>query len=87
MEQLEPARPLQLPDTALFGLHQTQLTVLSKTFLTITHKETHSTQPVYIVKNIMNNLLGFPAIKALKLSSHVVQSAITILTDFHMNIK
>jgi len=45
--------------------------VLGKTSLTLTHKEFCCIQPVYIVKDITNNLLGFPTIKALKLLSHV----------------
>ena len=28
-------------------------------------------QPVYVVKNMKNNLLGYPAIKVLNLLSHV----------------
>ena len=45
--------------------------MLGKTSLKLTHKEFCCTQPVYIVKDITNNLLGFPAIKALKLLSHL----------------
>ena len=64
-EQLQPA------ETTLCGPDRNRLTVLGKTSLTLTHKELCCTQPVYIVKDITNNLLGFPAIKALKLLSHV----------------
>jgi len=67
---LNQPEPLQPPDTILCGPDWTRLIVLGKKFLTITHKETYCTQPVYVVKNITNNLLGFPAIKALKLVSH-----------------
>ena len=45
--------------------------VLGKITLTLTLNETCCKQPVYVVKNITKNLLGFPAIKALSLLSHV----------------
>jgi len=79
---LNQPEPLQPPDTILCGPDRTRLIVLGKTFLTIIHKETHCTQPVYVVKNITNNLLGFPAIKALKLVSHVQSVDYNIISQY-----
>lgn len=47
--------------------HSTE--VINKVSFTLSYKERCCTQPVYIVKNIKNNLLGFPAIKTLNLLS------------------
>ena len=75
---------LQPPDTTLCGPDRTRLIVLGKISLTLTHKESCCTQPVYVVKNITNNLLGFPAIKALKLLSHVqsVDNSTSIVSQY-----
>ena len=73
---------LQPPETVLCSPDWTRLIVLGKTFLTITHKEIHSTQPVYVAENITNNLVGFPAIKALKLVSHVQSVDYNIISQY-----
>ena len=70
-KSLHSAEPLQHPNTFLCGPDRTRLTVLGKITLTLTLNETCCEQPVYVVKNITKNLLGFPAIKALSLLSHV----------------
>ena len=80
LNQPEPLQPL---NTILCGPDRTRLIMLGKTFHTITHKETHCTQPVYVVKNITNNLLGFPAIKALKLVCHVQSVNFTVSIIVH----
>ena len=81
---LNQTEPLQPPDTTLCGPDRTRLIVLGKISLTLTHEESCCTQPVYIVKNITNNLLGFPAIKALKLLSHVqsVDNSTSIVSQY-----
>lgn len=70
-KSLHSAEPLQRPNTFLCGPDHTQLTVLGKIILTLTLNDTSCEQPVYVVKNIIKNLLGFPAIKALNSLSHV----------------
>ena len=64
---LDQSEPLQHPQVSLCGPDHSQLKVMGMLPLTIAYKEVYTTQPVYIVKNLKNNLLGFPAIKALKL--------------------
>ena len=70
-ETLNLSEALQNPGTSLCGPDGAGLTVLGKVFLRLSYNEKKSTQPVFIVKNIKNNLLGLPAIKALKLFSCV----------------
>ena len=70
-KSLHSTEPLQDPKTFLCGPDCTRLTVLGKITLTLTLNKTCCQQPVYVVKNITKNLLGFPAIKALSLLSHV----------------
>ena len=71
-KSLHSTEHLQDPKTFLCGPDRTRLTVLGKITLTLTLNETCCQQPVYVVKNITKNLLlGFPAIKALSLLSHV----------------
>ena len=68
---LNLSEPLQNPGTSLCGPDYTALKVLGKVLLTLTHNGSQCTQPVFIVKNMKNNLLGLPAIRALNLLSHV----------------
>ena len=56
---------------SLCGPDRTQSKVLGKIPLDLTRKRTTCTQIIYVVKSVKNNLLGFPAIKALNLLSHV----------------
>ena len=65
------SEPLQKPSLSLCGPDHTPLKVLGEVLLSLTYKGRCCTQPVYIVKNMTNNLLGYPAIKALNLLSHV----------------
>ena len=62
-KRLSLTEPLQQPNTFLCGPDHTRLTVLGKILLTLTLNEVHCEQPVYVVKNITKNLLGFPAIQ------------------------
>ena len=62
---------LQNPEISLCGPDSAALKVLGKAVLTLTHNGRQCTQPVFIVKNSKNNLLGLPAIKALDLLSCV----------------
>ena len=68
---LNLSEPLRKPSLSLCGPDHTPLKVLGEVLLSLTYKGRCCTQPVYIVKNLKNNLLGFPAIKALNLLSHV----------------
>ena len=70
-KSLELKKPLQQSDVSLCGSDCTQLKVLGKIPLDLTHKGTSCTQTIYVVMGVKNNLLGFPAIKALNLLSHV----------------
>jgi len=70
-KNLKMAEPLLQPDTFLCGPDYTRLTVLGKLLLTVTLNKVSCEQPVYVVKNITKNLLGFPAVKASSLLSHV----------------
>ncbi|XP_065891581.1 uncharacterized protein [Dysidea avara] len=82
--KLNQIEPLQPPDTTLCSPDRTRLIVLGKISLTLTHEGSCGAQPVYVVKNITNNLLGFPAIKALKLLSHVqsVDNSTSIVSQY-----
>ena len=64
---LNLSETLRKPGTSLCGPDRTPLKVLGEALLTLTYKGRCCTQPVYIVKNMKNNLLGLPAIKALNL--------------------
>ena len=68
---MELKKPLQQSDLSLCGPDRTQLKVLGKIPLDFTHKETSCTQTIYVAMGVKSNLLGFPAIKALNLLSHV----------------
>ena len=68
---LNLSEPLQKPSLSLCGPDHTPLKLLGEVLLSLAYKGRCCTQPVYIVKNLRNNLLGFPAIKALNLLSHV----------------
>ena len=70
-KSLQSDKPLQNPNTFLCGPDRTRPTVLGKIILTLTFNEKRCQQPVYVVKNVAKNLLGFPAIKALSLLSYV----------------
>jgi len=74
-----------------------QLKVLGKIPFDLTHKGTICTQAIYVVKGVKNNLLGFPAIKALNLLSHVESIDENVVSKYpslflgwehlHMNIR
>lgn len=68
---LNLSEPLQKPSLSLCGPDHTLLKVLSEVLLSLTNKGRYCMQPVYIVKNMKNNLLGFLPIKTLNLLSHV----------------
>lgn len=59
--------PLQNTCTSLCVPDHTALKVLGKVLVTLRHKARYYTQPVYVVKNVKNNLLRLPAIKALNM--------------------
>ena len=73
---------LRKPGTSLCGPDRTPLKVLGEALLTLTYKGRCCTQPVYIVKNMKNNLLGLPAIKALNLLSHVESIDKNIISQY-----
>ena len=79
---LDSAKPLQQPDVSLCGPDCTQLKILGKIPLDLAYNGTSCTQPVYVVQNLKNNLLGFPAIKALSLLSHVESIDKTIVSKY-----
>ena len=56
--------------------------VLGKIPLDLTYNEASCTQPVYVVQNLKNNLLGFPAIKELNLLPHVESIDKTIVSKY-----
>ena len=80
-EILNLSETLQNPGTSLCGPDGAGLTVWGKVSLTLGYTERKCTQLVFIVKNIKNNLLGLPAIKALKLYS-CVDSANNIISQY-----
>jgi len=82
-KSLKMAEPLLQLDTFLCGPDHTRLTVLGKLLLTLTLNEVSCEQPVYIVKSITKNLLGFPAVKASSLLSHVQSVNKTIISQVH----
>ena len=68
---LNLSESLQKPSLSLCSPDHTPLKVLGKLILSLTYKGRCCMQPVYIVKNMKNNLLGNPAIKAFKLLLNV----------------
>ena len=58
---------LKKPTKRLCGPDQKPLEVLGELQVNMSHKETTVVQPVFIIKQLKNNLLGLPAIKALNL--------------------
>ena len=69
---MENPEPLQNPETSLCWPDSAAFKVLGKAVLTLTHNGRQCTQPVFIVKNINNNLLGLP-------SCHMLTLLITII--------
>ena len=71
MEQSKSGRALSATWCILCGPDHTQLRVLGKYPLRVMYNGASCTQQVYVVHNLKNNLLGFPAVKSLNLLSHV----------------
>ena len=62
---------LKKPTKRLCGPDQKPLEVLGELHVNMSHKETTVGQLVFIIKQLKNNLLGLPAIKALNLLAMV----------------
>jgi len=58
---------LQKPTKRLCGPDRKPLKVLGEITLTLAYKNRSCSQPIYVVKDLQQNLLGLPAIKALHL--------------------
>ena len=70
-QQLSKPPPLSTPDKVLYGPSRHPLQVLGQCQCDLIHKERSSTQQVFVVEGLKNNLLGLPAITALNLAARV----------------
>ena len=80
--QIPDALPLITPDRALYGSSMKHLHVLGQCHIDLNFKERSSKQQVFVVKDLKSNLLGLPAITALKLAARLdgTSSSTTPLT-------
>ena len=67
LHSLDSKKQLQTPTKRLCGPDQTPLEVLGEIPVTLAYKNRSCKHPVFIVKNLQQNLLGLPAIKSLSL--------------------
>ena len=61
------ATPLNRPSKVLYGAGNQPLDVIGQFTGILSHKELHSQQIIFVIKNLKTNLLGLPALHALKL--------------------
>eukprot|EP00731_Ephydatia_muelleri_P036384 Em0245g3a len=59
--------PLNKPSKVLYGAGNQPLDVMGQFTGILSHKELHSQQTIFVIKNLKTNLLGLPALHALKL--------------------
>eukprot|EP00731_Ephydatia_muelleri_P017050 Em0010g148a len=59
--------PLNKPSKVLYGAGNQPLDVIGQFTGIVSHKELHSQQTIFVIKNLKTNLLGLPALHALKL--------------------
>ena len=64
-KSLEHSLSLKKTGTLFFGPDQSCLKVLGESKIALSYQGRFSTQHVFVVNNLKNNLLGLPAIKAL----------------------
>ena len=76
------ATPLKNAELSLFGPNQTPLNLLGKTSLTMSYKGKTSTQDVFIVKGLKNNLLGLPTIRELNLIQNIYAIKNNIISQY-----
>ena len=76
------ATPLKNAELSLLGPDQTPLNLLGKTSLTMSYKGKTSTQDVFIVKGLKNNLLGLPTIRELNLIQNVCTIENNIISQY-----
>ena len=65
LHSLDSKKQLQTPTKRLCGPDQTPLEVLGEIPVTLVYKNRSCKPPVFIVKNLQQNLLGLPAIRSL----------------------
>ena len=70
-QSLHPTTPLLKPTKVLYGPDRKQLQVLGQFTHTISHDKKTSEQQIFVVKGLRTNLLGLPAITALKLAARL----------------
>ena len=70
-KSLNIAKPLEETGISLYGPDNTNLKILGKISLTLTHDQRCCTQDVYVIKDLKSDLLGLPAIKELELLLNV----------------
>ena len=70
-KSLKIMKPLEETEISLYGPDNTNLKILGKINLTLTHDQRSCTQDVYIIKDLKSDLLGLPAIKELELLLNV----------------
>ena len=81
-KSLKLSSPLKKTGTLLCGPDQSCLKVLGETTITQSYQRRSSTQRVFVVNNLKNNLLGLPAIKALQLLSNVCSIDNSIISQY-----
>eukprot|EP00731_Ephydatia_muelleri_P006180 Em0003g428a len=72
-EGLKPGKHMELgqPSKILYGPGNQALNVAGQFDATLAYKGTHSHQTIFVVKGLKTNLLGLPALRALKLIARV----------------
>jgi len=81
-DSLGVTSPLKNAGLSLFGPDQIPLNLLGKTTLPLTYNGNTSTEEVFIVKGLKNNLLGLPSIKELSLIPNVCAIENSVISQY-----
>ena len=68
---MTPSAPLNTPSKVLHGPSRQPLDTLGSVTVLLAHKDTSTTQEVFVIPKLTHNLLGLPAITALELVTKV----------------
>ena len=68
---MTPSSPLNTPSKVLHGPSRQPLDTLGSVTVLLAHKDTSTTQEVFVIPKLTHNLLGLPAITALELVTRV----------------
>ena len=81
-KSLKCSTPLKKAQISLCGPDQTTLRVIGEAKLGLSYKGKSSNQNVFVIKDLKNNLLGLPAIRALQLFSNVCSVDKSIISQY-----